>query len=192
MINNFIAYLGASYIRGLTVTEFRYKWGRSLKRIQVGTDAIYPMKYAHCFVVPCLVVVISPFYCIYVVYVPISSRVISLAWWLHRMEIFFVLLAICAGNFPVTGEFPLQRPVTRSFGVFFDLRLNKWLGKQSWGWWFEMPSCPLWRQCNVEQPYDCVTGPLSPVDSSRKWSLMRIVDVLFVQDIGILEYWSMI
>ena len=41
------------------------------------------------------------------------------------METFSALLAICAGNSPVTGEFPAQRPVTRSFDVFFDLRLNK-------------------------------------------------------------------
>ena len=41
------------------------------------------------------------------------------------METFSALLAICAGNSPVTGEFPTQRPVTRSFDVFFDLRLNK-------------------------------------------------------------------
>ena len=41
------------------------------------------------------------------------------------MEAFSALLAICAGNSPVTGEFPAQRPVTRSFDVFFDLRLNK-------------------------------------------------------------------
>ena len=53
------------------------------------------------------------------------------------METFSVLLAICAGNSPVPGEFPTQRPVTRSFHVFFDLRLNKLLSKQSWGWWFE-------------------------------------------------------
>ena len=53
------------------------------------------------------------------------------------MESFSVLLAICAGNTPVTGELPAQRPVTRSFDVFFDLRLNKRLSKQSWGWWFE-------------------------------------------------------
>ena len=33
------------------------------------------------------------------------------------------------------GEFPAQRPVTRSFDVFFDLRLNKRLSKQPWGWW---------------------------------------------------------
>ena len=52
------------------------------------------------------------------------------------------------GNSPVTGEFPAQRPVTQSFGVFFDLRLNKRLSKQSWGWQFETPSRPLWRHCN--------------------------------------------
>ena len=41
------------------------------------------------------------------------------------METFSASLAICAGNSPVTGEFPAQRPVTRCFDVFFDLRLNK-------------------------------------------------------------------
>ena len=69
-------------------------------------------------------------------------------WWRHQMETFSELLAICAGNSPVPGEFPAQRPVTRSFGVFFDLRLNKWLRKQSWGLWFETLSRPLWRHCN--------------------------------------------
>ena len=57
----------------------------------------------------------------------------------------------CGGNSPVAGEFPAQRPVTRSFDVFFDLCLNKRLNKQSGGWWFETPSLPLWRHCN-----DCV------------------------------------
>ena len=69
-------------------------------------------------------------------------------WWRHQMETFSALLVLCAGNSPVTGEFPSQRPVTRSFEVFFDLRLNKRLSKQSWGWWFETPSCLLWRHCN--------------------------------------------
>ena len=64
------------------------------------------------------------------------------------METFSELLAICAGNTPVTGEFPAQRRVTRSFDVFFDLRLNKWLSKQSWDWWFETLSRPLWRHCH--------------------------------------------
>ena len=58
-------------------------------------------------------------------------------WWRHEMEKFSALLVLCAGNSPVTGEFPTQRPVTRSFDVFFDLRLNERLSKQSWGWWFE-------------------------------------------------------
>ena len=56
--------------------------------------------------------------------------------WRHQMETFSALLAICAGNSPVTVEFPAQRPVTWSFDDFFDLRLNERLGKQSWGWWF--------------------------------------------------------
>ena len=46
-----------------------------------------------------------------------------------------------------------QRPVTRSFDVFFDLRLNKRLSKQSWGWWFSTPSRSLWRRCNVWAPW---------------------------------------
>ena len=53
-----------------------------------------------------------------------------------------------AGNSLVPGEFPAQRPVTRSFDVFFDLRPNKRLSKQWWGLWFETPSSPLWRHCN--------------------------------------------
>ena len=71
-----------------------------------------------------------------------------MTWWRHQMETFSALLAICAGNSAVAGEFPAQRPVTRSFDVFFDLRLNKRLSKQWWGWWFETLSCPLWRHCN--------------------------------------------
>ena len=70
------------------------------------------------------------------------------SWWRHQMETFSALLAICAGNSPVPGEFPTQRPVTRGFNVFFDLRLNKGLSKQSWGWWLETLSCSLWRQSN--------------------------------------------
>ena len=69
----------------------------------------------------------------------------SMSWWRHEIDTFSALLALCAGNSPVTGEFPSQRPVTQSFGVFFDLRLNKRLTKQSCGWWFETPSRSLWR-----------------------------------------------
>ena len=59
--------------------------------------------------------------------------------WCYQVETFSALLALCVGTSPVTGEFPSPRPVTR---------LNKRLGKQSWGWWFETPSRPLWRHSN--------------------------------------------
>ena len=64
------------------------------------------------------------------------------------METFFALLALCAGNSPATGEFPALSPVTRNFDVFYNLRLNKRLSKQSWGWWLATPLDPLWRHCN--------------------------------------------
>ena len=73
------------------------------------------------------------------------------------METFSALLAICAGNSPVPGEFPAQRPVTRSFGVSFDLRLNKRLSKQSLGWWFGTLPGPLWGHSN-EKLYQLI-GP---------------------------------
>ena len=58
--------------------------------------------------------------------------------WRHQMEAFSALLALW------------QRSVTRSFDAFFDMRLNKRLSKQSWGWWCETPSCPLWRHWYVD------------------------------------------
>ena len=69
-------------------------------------------------------------------------------WRRHQMEKFSALLALCAGNSPVTAEFPTQRPVKRSCDVFIDLSLNKPLRKQLWGCWFETPSRSLWRHCN--------------------------------------------
>ena len=80
------------------------------------------------------------------------------SWWRHQMGIFSAILALCAGNSPVTGEFPTQRPVMLSFDVFFDLRLNKRLSKQSWGWWFETPSRSLLRHCNVNRPNEFSWG----------------------------------
>ena len=72
------------------------------------------------------------------------------------METFSALLAICAGNSPITGEFPSQRPVTRSFDVFFDLRLKRRFSKHLWGLWFETPSGPLWRHSS---DYMCHSFP---------------------------------
>ena len=65
-------------------------------------------------------------------------------------NIFRVTDPLC-GEFTGPVEFPTQRPVTRSFDVFFDLRLNKWCSKQPWGWWIETLSCSLWRHCNGQR-----------------------------------------
>ena len=81
---------------------------------------------------------------------PVFSNAIS-SWWRHQMDALSALLALCVGNSPVTGEFPSQRPVTRSFDVFFDLRLNKRLSKQWRRRRFETPLRSLWRHCNVER-----------------------------------------
>ena len=64
------------------------------------------------------------------------------------MTSFSALLTLCAGNLPVKVEFPSQRPVARSFDVFFDLCLNKQLNKQSRHRWFETQLRSLWRHCN--------------------------------------------
>ena len=61
-------------------------------------------------------------------------------------NIFRVIGQLC-GEF--TGDRWIPRTEARSFDVFFDLRLNKRLSKQSWGWWFETPSRPQWRHCYV-------------------------------------------
>ena len=71
------------------------------------------------------------------------------AWWRHQIETSYALLAFYAGNSPVSGEFPSQRPVTRSFDVFFKLRLSERLSKHSWGCWLKTSSRPLWRHNNV-------------------------------------------
>ena len=70
-------------------------------------------------------------------------------WWHQQMETFYALVALSAGNSPVIGEFPSQRPLTRSFDVFFELHLNIWLSKQLRRRWFETPLPSLWRHCNV-------------------------------------------
>ena len=86
----------------------------------------------------------------------------QIPWWRHQMETFSALLDLCAGNSPVPGEFPAKRPVTRSFDVFFDLRLNKRLSKQRWGCWFEMLSRPLWRHRNAWMSL-CELVPIGPI-----------------------------
>ena len=107
----------------------------------------------------------------------LTHDVVMTSWLRHLIEIFSALLALCTKSkskskifynnkiiiihrmtqrlkpiwiySPVT--FPSQRPVTWSFDVFFELRLNKRWSKQSWGWWFETPSrlydvTVMWRR----------------------------------------------
>ena len=80
-----------------------------------------------------------------------------ITWWRRQVEIFSALLAFCAGNSPVPGEFPSQRPVTRSFDIFVHLCLDQHLNKPWRRRWFETPSRSFWRHCNelciYEQKY---------------------------------------
>ena len=83
---------------------------------------------------------------------------ICFTWWRHQMKTFSALLVICAGNSTVTGEFPSQGPVTRSFGISVDLHLNKRLSKQWRGWWFETPfalimTSPWWVHACIPSPW---------------------------------------
>ena len=78
------------------------------------------------------------------------------SWWRHQKETYSASLAfVTAGNSPVTGEFPSHRPVTRSFDVFFDLRLkNGWVNNKDVGDLRRHRS--LWRHCNVVSNSDPV------------------------------------
>ena len=80
-------------------------------------------------------------------WIPYKNKT-KFAWWRHQVETFSALLDLCAGNSPVSDEFPAQRPVTRNFDVFFDLRQIKRLSEHSQGWWFETPPHPLRRHSN--------------------------------------------
>ena len=93
-------------------------------------------------------------------------------------NIFRVTGHLC-GEFTGPGEFPTQRPVTRSFDVYFDLRPNKWLSKQSWGWWFETLSCSLWRHRNDWCVYrnSCLEPYTSHV--SMLWQKLLIISFLY-------------
>ena len=64
------------------------------------------------------------------------------------MKTFYAILAFVRGIHRLAVDSPSQRPVMRSLEVFVYLCLNKRMSKQSRRWWFEMPSCTLWRHCN--------------------------------------------
>ena len=93
-------------------------------------------------------------------YLIFKGELWNISWWRHQMKLFSALPAPCEGNPPVTGEFPSQKPVTRSFPVFFDQRLNKRLSKYSRRRLFATSSRSLWRHCKVFW---------------KTWNLMRLL-----------------
>ena len=107
-----------------------------------------------------------------------------MTWWRHQMEAFSALLATCAGNSPVPGEFP----VTRSFDIFFDLRLNKRLSKQSWGWWLETPSCPLWRQCNVISFIWVIVSLGNALFPNRHWAITNPTLISWAENVTMISH----
>ena len=98
------------------------------------------------------------------------------SWWRHQMETFSMLLVLFAGNSPVTGEFPSQRPVTQSFDISFDLHLNKRFSKQSWHGWFETPSHSLWRYCNGLDNFVVICSNKPLTAAGRLTSEIRYLD----------------
>ena len=85
---------------------------------------------------------------------------------LSNGNMFYVTGHLC-GESTGPRRVPLQRPVTWSFDVFFDLRLNKLLSKKSQGWWFETPSSPLWLHCNEQFYLICENG-LETLSTTRE------------------------
>ena len=73
---------------------------------------------------------------------------IIFSWWRHQTGTFSCYWHFVRGihRSPVNSP---QRPVTRSFGVLFDLHLKERWSKHSWCWWLETPSYPLWRHSNA-------------------------------------------
>ena len=109
-----------------------------------------------------------------------SIWLLSRSWWRHQMETFSALLPNCAGKSPVTGEFPAQRPLTRSFDVFFDLHLHKQLTKQWSGRWFQTPSRPLWRHCIVAMASQITSRSIvCSIASTSSWQKSLAFLILF-------------
>ena len=109
-------------------------------------------------------------------------------------NIFSVTGPLC-GNSSVTSEFPSQKAMRQSFSVFFDLRLNKRLSKQSRCWWFEMPSRLLWCHCNDSSgscelhPYGVSVGEY--VNPWLVWVLFAMDVLVSVSEIGLQQAgWS--
>ena len=70
-------------------------------------------------------------------------------------------------NFPQKGQW------RGAWMFFFDLRLNKRLRKQSWGWWFEAPPRPIWRRCNELFFLSSLERVILPTISQITWSTLE-------------------
>ena len=83
--------------------------------------------------------------------------------------------ALCAGNSPVTGEFPSQGPVTWIFDVSFGVHQDERLSKRTRCWWFETPWRSLWCHCNVIARGNRQDGCLVILKNSsdtRPWNIL--------------------
>ena len=97
------------------------------------------------------------------------------------METFSALLALWAGNSPVPGEFPVQRPVARSFDVFLDLPLNKRLRLVIWD-----AILPIIGHCNIngnvlqdlDSDYDIAMNSLGTV--YIRWQAGGFVCIIWI------------
>ena len=99
-----------------------------------------------------------------------THQIKNKTWWRHQMETFSVLLAFVR---EIHRWIPLTKASDAELWFFFDLRLDKRLSKQSWGWWFETPPCPLWRHCNDKMFLVSSCSCLCPIHwiqmLSREW-----------------------
>ena len=120
MIDKFIAYLGLSYIRDLTVYLILLTQGHPNSFQTCLTSIIYSFVKTNLSGTQVVIVRSSQ--------QPTALRNLLFTWRRPQMETFSASLDLCEG----IHRSPL---VKRSFDVFFDLRLNKQLSKQLWGWW---------------------------------------------------------
>ena len=77
----------------------------------------------------------------------IAANVLSMMTSSNR-NIFRVTGHLC-GEFTGPRWIPHTKVSDAELWSFFDVRLNKRLSKQSWGWWFETLWRPLWRHRNA-------------------------------------------
>ena len=117
-------------------------------------------------------------------FIPFSAEKWELSWYRryrHALHADVIKWKLFPRYWPFVSGIPSQRPVTWGFEVFFDLRLNKRLSKQSRRPWFETPSRSLWRYCNERQ----WRTPVQPVNTK-----LATRKLLLCSEGIILKFWS--